>query len=56
MSLIDMDFSNYPAKVAAANETGIRWQEWGNCNKWVRKVSFKKGVEEYEVIFLLQES
>ncbi|KAI5586988.1 hypothetical protein BDE02_05G000400 [Populus trichocarpa] len=24
MSLIDMDFSNYPAKVAAANETGIR--------------------------------
>ncbi|KAG6751437.1 hypothetical protein POTOM_043625 [Populus tomentosa] len=24
MSLIDMDFSSYPAKVAAANETGIR--------------------------------
>ena len=24
MSLIDMDFSNYPAKVAAANETEIR--------------------------------
>ncbi|XP_061945169.1 uncharacterized protein LOC133669148 [Populus nigra] len=24
MSLIDMDFSNYPAKVVAANETGIR--------------------------------
>jgi hypothetical protein len=35
MSLIDMDFSNYPAKVAAANETS-RWQEWRDWNKRVR--------------------
>lgn len=28
MSLIDIDMSNYPAKVPAASETEPRWQEW----------------------------